>query len=381
MLLDIDELEDHCSRLVVHESLNHVSAAYKCTSMDYGIFLEMKRLLLGHHNKDFPEEWKIQNFSLRSNPQLIYGIIQKKGGPCGVLACVQAYIMREFFFASKDRSEGSCNIPIEKRCLALAMAHILWKCGNGTHSIVAFPHRSESLETWPGRRDGFSEKIGLFHFDDSQELQKFLVSNVIWYTFSDFSVISLLYSVLLSRGIDAVKQDMDDPQISIIGKHGYCSQELVNLLLTGEASSNVFDGNVILDEKSSLLLKGVQNTSEIGFLTLMEHSNTCKVGKRLKHPEYPIWVICSESHFSVLFCKQPFGDKDLINSPVDIFYYDTLSRQEDEIHLTLTHDENAQSKLDVASPLEHCIRTRSEFLIFIMINGVVTIKSPFRRRE
>lgn len=41
---------------------------------------------------------------------------------------------------------------------------------------------------------------------------------------------------------------MDSPENSLIGHHGHCSQEQVNLFLTGKARSNCFDGNKVLDE-------------------------------------------------------------------------------------------------------------------------------------
>ena len=47
------------------------------------------------------------------------------------------------------------------------------------------------------------------------------------------AVVALLYSALLSRGLANVRRDMDAPDLPLIGAHGYCSQELVNLLLTG----------------------------------------------------------------------------------------------------------------------------------------------------
>ena len=42
-----------------------------------------------------------------------------------------------------------------------------------------------------------------------------------------------VYSAMLTRGLANVARDMDSPDLSLIGAHGYCSQELVNLLLTG----------------------------------------------------------------------------------------------------------------------------------------------------
>lgn len=83
----------------------------------------------------------------------------------------------------------------------------------------------------------------------------------------------------------------------------------MNLLLIGEAVSNVFDGNLKMDESStdsspsssSLMLKGVSHQSDIGYLTQLEALRYCQVGSYLKFPLYPIWVIGSSSHFTVLF--------------------------------------------------------------------------------
>ena len=41
---------------------------------------------------------------------------------------------------------------------------------------------------------------------------------------------------------------MDGENTPLIGAHGYCSQEMVNLLLTGRAVSNTFDGSIKLSE-------------------------------------------------------------------------------------------------------------------------------------
>lgn len=35
---------------------------------------------------------------------------------------------------------------------------------------------------------------------------------------------------------------MDSPKNPLIGNHGHCTQEAVNLMLTGKAISNCFDG-------------------------------------------------------------------------------------------------------------------------------------------
>lgn len=48
---------------------------------------------------------------------------------------------------------------------------------------------------------------------------------------------------------------MDIPENPLIGNHGHCTQELVNLFITGQASSNCFDDHKVLD--SQLKLKGI----------------------------------------------------------------------------------------------------------------------------
>lgn len=76
-------------------------------------------------------------------------------------------------------------------------------------------------------------------------------------------------------------------------------QEIVNLLLCGQAVPNVFDGR--MDLGGGMFLKGIAGNVEVGFLTLLESLNFCKVGQYLKCPKWPIWVVGSESHYTVLF--------------------------------------------------------------------------------
>ena len=80
---------------------------------------------------------------------------------------------------------------------------------------------------------------------------------------------------------------------------GHASQEIVNLFLSGRAATNVFDGD--MDMGQDYKLKGIASRSQVGFLTLLESLNYMKVGSHLKEPEYPVWVLGSESHYAVLF--------------------------------------------------------------------------------
>jgi hypothetical protein len=103
-------------------------------------------------------------------------------------------------------------------------------------------------------------------------------------------------------------------------------QELVNLLLIGRAHSNVFDGQQTLGatptastdtatataiatsataaNSDEVVLRGVTHRGPVGFLTLFEAYGHAAVGDRYKCPLHPVWVVCSESHYSVLFATQ-----------------------------------------------------------------------------
>jgi len=50
-------------------------------------------------------------------------------------------------------------------------------------------------------------------------------------------VMYLVMSLVESRGIDRIKNDFDDPSTTITAQFGHSSQELMNLLLTGQVSS------------------------------------------------------------------------------------------------------------------------------------------------
>jgi len=70
-------------------------------------------------------------------------------------------------------------------------------------------------------------------------------------------------------------------------------------MLVGKASTNVFDGEKDMGE--GMILRGIDKQSEIGFLTLFEAYGYFNVGSFLKNPKLPIWIVCSESHYSILF--------------------------------------------------------------------------------
>ena len=176
-------------------------------------------------------------------------------------------------------------------------------------------------------------------------------------------IIQFLFSVILSRGIDNIKQDMDEPENKLMGRHGYCTQEMVNLILVGTATSNVHDDDVNLggEPGSEKILKGIKKQSQFGQLSLFEHYQNLKVGEHLKSPIYPIWVICSESHYTIAFgVTRQLPVPDTPSASFDLFYYDGLANQEDEIRLTISVGglRTRRGDSELVSPIDHCLRTK-----------------------
>ncbi|KAM4547704.1 putative ubiquitin carboxyl-terminal hydrolase MINDY-4 isoform 1-T1 [Odontesthes bonariensis] len=367
----LDDIDDDDLQESSKVSLQRTVATrqYAGCPMDQHTATELKAVLLGSSLNRFSVEWRNQGFTFSDD--LRYGIVQRKGGPCGVLASIQAFVLKKLLFENTESID--CGLQrlrpsnsTRRQCLISAMAEVLWRAGvEKRATVVINSGNNHFTPSGHFRSEGVLEKIMCFTVDDVKDLQLILEQHVEQFETGMLGCVLLIISAVLSRSIEKVKEDMDVPTTTLIGAHGYCTQELVNLLLCGRAASNVFDNDMELDSGNGnmTLLKGIKGHCDVGLLSLFEHYNICKVGAFLKTPSYPIWVVCSESHFSVLFGLQ----RELLTNEekvteFDLYYYDGLANQQEEIHLTVSVGKLTQSfqevDTDLIPPLELCIRTR-----------------------
>ncbi|XP_062280278.1 probable ubiquitin carboxyl-terminal hydrolase MINDY-4 [Scomber scombrus] len=371
VLDDIDDEDDLRELSKVSFQRTIAEQSYAGRPMDQHTAMELKAVLLGSCLNCFSVEWRNQDFTFSNTHDLRYGIVQKKGGPCGVLASVQAFVLKKLLFENTESSNTGLqrlrpSNTTRRKCLVLATAEILWRAGEEKKATIAISSgRNHFTPTGRYKSEGVFEKITCFTVDNMKDLQLLLEQHIEQFETGVLGCLLLTISAVLSRSVEKVREDMDVPTTTLIGAHGYCTQELVNLLLCGQAVSNVFDDDMELDSGNGniTLLKGIKGHSDIGLLSLFEHYNICKVGAYLKTPLYPIWVVCSESHFSVLFGLQ----RELLTNQdkgleFDLYYYDGLANQQEEIRLTVSVGKPALSCQDVETdlipPVEHCIRTR-----------------------
>ncbi|CAD8166019.1 unnamed protein product [Paramecium octaurelia] len=286
----------------------------------------IKKLLFQGTMIGLPKSWS-QPFIFKDEPTF-YGLHQLEGGPCGVLASVQAYYLKHFLFSQSIYSKPS----IKQNCLLAALADILYK-SNKERLILAIPARDSSM----------NQAIGIESCDYLEYQIKslsYLYEVLLEHTslfFGQNGVTLFFYSLILTKGVEQIMLEMDSATNPLIGNHGHCTQEAVNLMLTGKAISNCFDGCKQIDD---MKLKGIEERSEIGFLTIFEHFQYLEVGKNLKEPLLPIWVICKEYHYSVIFgCNNDvIQDKPYLKNNLkefDLVFYDGLNNSDDLIIITI----------------------------------------------
>nr|GMD09127.1 ubiquitin carboxyl-terminal hydrolase MINDY-3 [Ipomoea batatas] len=276
------------------------------------------------------------------DPETSMGLVQHEGGPCGVLAAIQAFVLKYLLFSMEELNTAMPSISAntglrgfskheyvgadifsslteDKKSIALvrSMAEILFLCGTNGRAVIASLRildgdlegsvDSSRDEVIAKALDGLTIESGLdFHnvlivneyTSPASALERIEAMLPVYR--SRMGAMLFLISALLSRGMDSVQADRDDPsQPLVTAPFGHASQEIVNLLLCGRAVANVFDG--MMDLGGGMFVKGISTTVEVGFLTLLESLNYCKVGQYLKCPRWPIWVVGSESHYTVLF--------------------------------------------------------------------------------
>jgi len=295
-------------------------------------------------------EWH-QGFFFSDEPELRYGLIQLQGGPCGVIAVVLAYVIKEIVFSPLFVKTGfNPTDHVRNTALINSLCEILWQAGaSKSAKVVIPPSISKKFKAY---------KLAEFlvhSFNNFEDLKQFITQNQAVFTEREGpGVISLVYSAILSRGVNNIQNDMDMPTSTLLAPHRYCSQELVNLLLVGKATANVFDGNMDVDGTT---LKGVSARSTIGYLTLMEKLGYCMVGNNLKTPVFPIWIIYSESHYSLLFSST----RSLSGPSFDLYYYDELGNQDEQYKITVDISSQVAhefDKTDLVPPIDMCICTK-----------------------
>ncbi|CAE8644598.1 unnamed protein product, partial [Polarella glacialis] len=269
--------------------------------------------------------------------------------PCGVIAAVQAFLLR----ALLQRAPSAAAVlevdeKLRHEALLDALAEVLFRnADDGKKAVVLVPSSSAavplSLSSIRCLQPALFTSYEQLRYHLNQRPYRDLLLNP-----SGCGIPLLLYSLVWTRGVESIRErDADDPKTcAMIGAHGYCTQELVNLMVIGKAYSNVFDGTKRLGSAKDgwCVLQGVPRRGNVGFLSLFEAFK------------------CIESHYTVLFSPDAGVDPQDANRAIELYYFDQLARQSDQIRLTVL-PRQLPSHLstgfeDGESMIDRCIRTK-----------------------
>mmetsp|Transcript_12056 Transcript_12056/g.23575 ORF Transcript_12056/g.23575 Transcript_12056/m.23575 type:complete len:463 (+) Transcript_12056:388-1776(+) len=244
------------------------------------------------------ERWVGEKFGFARAP--VYVLEQRLGGPCGVLAAVQGQVIAHLLF---DHADGGPNVlsQVDRdeagQALVEGLAAILWQARPGDNAPVRVCYGSVQDDNISAQECRTLEEVGAAlaeHLDTEYSAAG--------------GIMLFMYSLMLTRTPEQIRDDMDDPSAGLTGQFGHCTQELMNLLLVGVAASQVHDGTV--DMGGGMILRGVPSRPSIGYLTHLEALRYCEVGSFLKKPFLPVWVVGSDSHYTVLFGTDPNINKE-----------------------------------------------------------------------
>ena len=295
-------------------------------------------------------QWRMQGFTLADvdvsdAPGVTpfgAGLAQINGGPCAVLAAAQAFMLRRLLFSGDDPAGPPMPLPIwldeaaagdgsllpseteAGEALLRGLADALVACattpsaaamaaaGGGAtlaptpcQVVLAVPTAAMLEASWmQDERGANPELLGA--------LVAHAARPTTWHATlealrarrhglaSPLGALGLLVSALLTRGVGRFSEERDDASQPLLDpQFGHCSQEVLNLLLLGVGVSNVFDGS--RDLGGGFMLRGVPLRPPVGLLSELEALRYLQVGSFFKQPVHPIWVVASESHYSILF--------------------------------------------------------------------------------
>ncbi|KAG9494209.1 hypothetical protein GDO78_001845 [Eleutherodactylus coqui] len=347
----------------------------------------LKKVLFGNTFQTFNYEWKKSFFKFREVfSELAYAIEAEKGGTRAIQLVVQAHIIKYLLFTKNKHEYSSVKSLSElsqrqqERALAASMADILWTAGEMKRaSVCLITSDSYFTESPDYKTDNFTERLQLFEFVEKGKLEKFLCAHI--HCFKDegsHGVILFLYSLVFSRTIARIQQDLDHTTSHLLhfGLGNYTvRQAVLNLMLSGRASPHVFNGDQAVDDQNvEQKYHGVLGRSDVGYLhwsrEQMEQNKLPQVGSMLKTPKYPIWLCHINGTYSVLFGTNMSLLSDWkMEHMFDLYFYNGQFSQKQTARLTVdTHSHHWEGSYKIEESdhekklpsLEMIIRTKWE---------------------
>lgn len=183
--------------------------------IDNEIYRKLNKVIYqfgGATNEDMLR-WYNQGFNFCIDPY--FGLKQSNGGPCGVLAVIQAEILKEILFMNAKQSKDSLPNKSEfdlNKVLAQAIINILQRASTDT-KILQLVILSSNSATDKLPNDWTTSDFSIISFQSNEDAFLYILENQLIDVFqSKLGCILFLYSLVFTRGIDRIILDMDDKE-------------------------------------------------------------------------------------------------------------------------------------------------------------------------
>ena len=184
------------------------SAGFTKRFLDENSYYELKKVMFGSNvTPDDVSRWYSQGFVFCDNFPM-WGLKQAQGGPCGILASVQAEIIRELCFSqSKISLNNLQNVSSDElnQVFMNALMNILKRSSQSNRKyIIVNRVMGKVLSSSSSEKD-----FEIFEISDYSEAHRIL-SSCLESLKSESGVVLFLMSLILTRGVENIKADMDD---------------------------------------------------------------------------------------------------------------------------------------------------------------------------
>lgn len=106
----------------------------------------IRETVFGVSGGEPPASW-VQGVYFCDRPTLRFGLEQQEGGPCGVLAALQAHLLAGMF--DRDgRFDLDPSDETRRELLAAALSYVLWQAGSGRRATGGTPSRARRGMGW-----------------------------------------------------------------------------------------------------------------------------------------------------------------------------------------------------------------------------------------
>jgi len=370
--------------------------------MQEDLACELKTICWGGSDRPLKNNWTKQGLVFHPETKLFaYGLKMPKNEVKNFLMCVQAYLLKQLLFGEeqqpdnkkkgaqrrnyKNKKEEKLTAAaiekklgpkarIQKEMVVEGVMDMIFKAAGGENAVFCLPAAKNCFE--PSSRylsDTITEKLHMFTCKNKQDMKPVITQfHDVLVKETGVGTLLLLYSVVLSRGIDKVKEELQDKaELPLVDLDlGTIHPALMNLVISGQATPYVHNSWAFVNGESER--KGITGRNDIGLLLSSETPQYKTLGVYMKTPLLPIWVTKCDEQLGIIFNPNSNLMKSRgMENKFELYYYANyeFDKTETPKQTLITIDSRGGKKEEVAGfdqeenilpPLETAINSKWE---------------------